>query len=43
MKKSSADWLSRALHVCGIGIVNGRYVYQKFNVAEIANLKNAEA
>ncbi len=43
MKKSSADWLSRALHVCGIGIVNGRYVYQKFNVVEIANLKNAEA
>ncbi len=44
MKKSSADWLSRALHsVCGIGIVKGRYVYQKFNVVEIANLKDAEA
>ncbi len=29
--------------VCGIGIVKGYYAHQKFNVMEIANLRNAEA
>jgi len=29
--------------VCGIGIVKGYYAHQKFNVMEIANMKNAEA
>jgi tRNA acetyltransferase TAN1 len=28
--------------VCGIGIVKDYYAHQKFNVMEIANLKNAE-
>jgi len=28
--------------VCGIGIVKGYYAHQKFNVMEIANMKNAE-
>jgi tRNA acetyltransferase TAN1 len=28
--------------VCGIGIVKGYYAHQKFNVMEIANVKNAE-
>jgi hypothetical protein len=26
--------------VCGIGIVKGYYVHQKFNVMEIAKIKN---
>jgi len=30
-------------NVCGIGIVKGYYAHQKFNVMEIANMKNAEA
>jgi tRNA acetyltransferase TAN1 len=29
--------------VCGIGIVKDYYARQKFNVMEIANMKNAEA
>jgi hypothetical protein len=29
--------------VCGIGIVKDYYAHQKFNVMEIANMKNAEA
>jgi len=28
--------------VCGIGIVKDYYAHQKFNVMEIANMKNAE-
>jgi tRNA acetyltransferase TAN1 len=28
---------------CGIGIVKGYYAHQKFNVMEIANMKNTEA
>ena len=32
-----------AQSVCGIGIVKGYYAHQKFNVMEIANMKNAEA
>lgn len=29
--------------VCGIGIVKDYYAHQKFNVMEIANMKNSEA
>jgi hypothetical protein len=29
--------------VCGIGIVKDYYSHQKFNVMEIANMKNSEA
>jgi hypothetical protein len=29
--------------VCGIGIVKNYYTHLKFNVMEIANLKNAES
>lgn len=29
--------------VCGIGIVKDYYAHQKFNVMEIANMKNMEA
>ena len=29
--------------ICGIAIVKDYYAHQKFNVMEIANLKNAES
>jgi hypothetical protein len=39
----SADSLFRLQNVCGISIVRDYYARQKFNVMEIANMKNSDA
>jgi thiamine biosynthesis lipoprotein ApbE len=42
-KKSTVLMNCFGQSVCGIGIVKGYYAHQKFNVMEIANIKNAES